>query len=383
MKNYSVEGIDYRTKKAIRIEIEDGRIVHISECDSELSSYLAPGLVDLQINGYKGIDLNQSGLSVADIDSITRMLWEQGVTTFFPTIISNSDEETESLLGTISLACSSVPEVEASIGGIHLEGPFISPEDGPRGAHSKLYIKAPDWDLFARWQEASGGRIRIITLSPEWPGSTDFIRRCTSSGVVVSIGHTAATPDQIRKAVDSGASMSTHLGNGSHLMLPRHPNYIWEQLASENLWSGIIADGFHLPDSVLKVFLKVKPEKTILVSDVTSFAGLSPGVYTGHIGGEVELSKEGRLFVKGNPQFLAGSAQTLLWCVNQLIKKDILPLKEAWNMASLKPVEFLNMASADAFQIGVPADLVIFKKDDMGIEILKTIKTGKTVFSKN
>src|SRR5665648_718673 len=141
MKNYSVEGIDYRTKKAIRIEIEDGRIVHISECDSELSSYLAPGLVDLQINGYKGIDLNQSGLSVADIDSITRMLWEQGVTTFFPTIISNSDEETESLLGTISLACSSVPEVEASIGGIHLEGPFISPEDGPR--LSLIHISEP------------------------------------------------------------------------------------------------------------------------------------------------------------------------------------------------------------------------------------------------
>jgi N-acetylglucosamine-6-phosphate deacetylase len=383
MKNYFVEGIDYRTKESIGIEIEDGFIVRISEGDSELSTYLAPGLVDLQINGYKGIDLNKSGLNVADIDSMTQMLWEQGVTTYFPTIISNGDDETALLLSTLSSACKTIPEVDASIGGIHLEGPFISPEDGPRGAHSKQYIKAPDWELFTRWQEESGGRIRIVTLSPEWPGSTDFIRQCTTSGVVVSIGHTSANPDQIRQAVDAGATLSTHLGNGSHMMLPRHPNYIWEQLASENLWSSIIADGFHLPDSVLKVFLKVKPEKTILVSDATSFAGLSPGVYSGHIGGEVELSPEGRLFVKGNPQFLAGSAQTLLWCVNQLIKKEILPLKEAWDMASVKPNEFLSPASSDAFRIGAPADIILFNKDENGIEILQTIKSGKTVFCKD
>lgn len=380
-----IKGIDYRNGEPMELEIANGRIVEVIPLSSENEKtlpFIAPGLFDLQINGYKGVDLNKSGLSVAHIDTMTRMLWEQGVTTFFPTIISNSDEDTASLLSMLSTACKTIPEVDDSIGGIHLEGPFISPEDGPRGAHSKQYIKAPDWELFARWQEASGGRIRIVTLSPEWPGSTDYIRKCTSSGVVVSIGHTAATPDQIRQAVDAGASMSTHLGNGSHLMLPRHPNYIWEQLASENLWSGIIADGFHLPDAVLKVFLKVKPKKTILVSDATSYAGLLPGVYTGHIGGEVELSREGRLFVKDNPQFLAGSAQTLLWCVNQLIKKEIIPLKEAWDMASLKPKEFLSGNSFYGFRIGAPADLVLFNTGENGIEILQTIKAGKTVFCK-
>jgi len=380
-----IKGIDYRNEEPLELEIANGRIVEVIPFSSENEKtlpFIAPGLFDLQINGYKGIDLNKSRLSVADIDTMTQMLWEQGVTTYFPTIISNSDEETASLLSMLSTACRTIPEVDASIGGIHLKGPFISPEDGPRGAHSKQYIKAPDWELFTRWQKASGGRIRIVTLSPEWPGSTYFIRKYTSSGVVVSIGHTAANPDLISQAVDAGATLSTHLGNGSHLMLPRHPNYIWEQLASENLWSSIIADGFHLPDSVLKVFLKVKPERTILISDATSYAGLSSGVYTGHIGGEVELSQEGRLFVKGNPQFLAGSAQTLLWCVNQLIKKEILPLKEAWDMASLKPMEFLYGKSFNGFQIGAPADIVLFNKDENGIKILQTIKSGKTIFRK-
>ena len=384
MKKNTVTGIDYRTNEPIVIEIENGCIASVSACEPgvEPSAYLAPGLIDLQINGYKGVDLNQLGLSVADVETMTRMLWEQGVTTYLPTIISNSDEGTESLLSMVALACKTIPEVAASIGGIHLEGPFLSPEDGPRGAHSKSYQKAPDWELFSRWQEATGGMIRIVTISPEWPGSDDFIRKCANSNVVVSIGHTAASPEQIRQAIDAGATMSTHLGNGSHLMLPRHPNYIWEQLASEKLWSGIIADGFHLPDAVLKVFLKVKPEKSILVSDATSFAGLAPGVYSSHIGGEVELSPEGRLCVKGNPKILAGSAQTILWCVNQLVNKGILPLKEAWNMASLKPKEFLQQATVDAFQIGARADLVLFSKNGNGVEILQTIKSGMAVYSK-
>jgi len=381
-----IKGIDYRNGDPLELEIANGIIVKVIPASSEnekILPFIAPGLFDLQINGYYGVDFNSSSVLISEISQLTQLLLSQGVTTYLPTIITNTNEAIIQSLKIIVSACKTYTDVDQSIAGIHLEGPFISREDGPRGAHNKAYVRPPDWDLFAHWQEVAEGRIKIVTLSPEWPGSNEFISQCVKSGVKVSIGHTAATANQIVEAVESGATLSTHLGNGSHMMLPRHPNYIWEQLASENLWSSIIADGFHLPDSVLKVFLKVKPEKTILVSDATSFAGLSPGVYSGHIGGEVELSPEGRLFVKGNPQFLAGSAQTLLWCVNQLIKKEILPMKEAWDMASVKPKEFLSPASSDAFQIGAPADLVLFHKDENGIEILQTIKSGKTVFCKD
>lgn len=384
MKENVIEGFDYGMGKPIRISMVSGLISEVGASTSDLDPtlFVAPGLVDLQINGYHGIDLNETDLKPEDILEMTRLLWQQGVTTYFPTIITNSDANIKQLLKTISQACEMFPEVDASIGGVHLEGPFISPEDGPRGAHPKLDVQAPDWNLFAGWQDASGNRVRMITLSPEWPGTEDFIRKCVAFGVNVSIGHTAANPEQIRQAVDAGAKLSTHLGNGAHHMLPRHPNYIWEQLAAESLWTTMIADGFHLPDSVLKVFLKVKPETSILISDATSFAGLAPGVYSGHIGGEVELSQEGRLFVKGSPQYLAGSAQMLLWSINHLVGKKILPLTKAWDLASLKPVSFINNRVENAFQIGSPADLVLFREAPGEIEIVQTIKSGKAVFTR-
>ena len=378
-----IEALDYRTDQPICVELKDGYICHIAECSKHLASqyYIAPGLVDLQINGFKGIDFNSAGLEIAEVTTLTHVLFERGITTYFPTIITNSDTAIESLIQAIVSACESNAKINASIGGIHLEGPFLSLEDGPRGAHPKEFIKAPDWELFSRWQKAAGGRIRIITLSPEWPESIDFIKRCTASGVMVSIGHTAASPEQIKQAIKAGALMSTHLGNASHAMLPRHSNYVWEQLASDELWATLIADGFHLPDALIKIFLKVKPDKSILVSDATSYADLPKGSYSGHIGGDVVLDQTGRLYMEHSPNMLAGSAQSLLWCVNQLVRKNISTLPEAWNMASIKPLEALFGKVTNGIEIGQPADLIVFEYINDQIKILKTIKSGEVVFS--
>ncbi|RPD95845.1 N-acetylglucosamine-6-phosphate deacetylase [Aureibaculum marinum] len=378
-----IEGLDYRTNNPISVHIDKGYINLISEChaSSEELYYIAPGLVDLQINGFNGIDFNTKGLTISEVKKVTQQLLKQGVTSYFPTVITNSDNAIESLLNIIAEACNTFPEVDDCISGIHLEGPFISLEDGPRGAHSKDFIKAPNWDLFSKWQKASGNRIKIITLSPEWPESTEFIKSCVHNNVVVSIGHTAATTKQINEAIEAGASMSTHLGNASHAMLPRHSNYVIEQLASDSLWSSLIADGFHLPDALLKVFLRAKSSKSILVSDATSYAGLLPGTYKAHIGGDVILDSNGRLFMKNSPKMLAGSAQSLLWCVNQLVNKEILSLHEAWNLASIKPTESIVGYSTNLLQNKYPADLVIFKKEGKTLNILKTIKSGRLVFS--
>lgn len=378
-----IEALDYRTGQPIRVEWDEGYLKHISKGTSfDTQVYIAPGLVDLQINGFKGIDFNATELKASDIGTLTQVLLEKGITTYFPTIITNSDEAIESLIKIIVSACESNPEINACIGGIHLEGPFLSLEDGPRGAHPKAFIKAPDWELFSKWQKMAGGRIRIITLSPEWPESIEFIKRCAASGVVVSIGHTAASPEQINQAIAAGAKMSTHLGNASHALLPRHSNYVWEQLASDDLWSTLIADGFHLPDALLKIFLRAKPNKSILVSDATSYADLPTGFYRGHIGGDVVLDSTGRLYMESSPSMLAGSAQSLLWCVNQLIRKEIVSLQDAWNMASIKPTESLYGKVTNDLEIGRPADLVVFKIMNDNIKILKTIKSGQLVFSK-
>ena len=382
MEMYSVKGILYGSRQVVEVDIADGAIVQVKKIPGrgESAYFLAPGLVDVQVNGYNGIDFNQAGLTINDVDKLTRMLWEKGVTTYCPTIITNSNENTELLLRVVSEACHTFSGVNHSMGGIHLEGPFISPEEGPRGAHPLAHVKAPDWELFERWQQIAGGRIRLVTLSPEWPGAVDFIEKCVKEGVVVSIGHTAASSQQINDAVDAGARLSTHLGNGAHLSLPRHPNYIWDQLANDNLNISVIADGFHLPDSVLRVFLRAKPEQTFLISDSTSFAGMPPGEYAAPIGGNVSLSADGRLALSHNPQLLAGSAQSLLDCVNTLKNKKITSLQQAWDMASCKPMACLNSGVRYGINEGSPADLVLFESRKNELLVKETIKNGQVVF---
>lgn len=376
-------GRDYRTGVPIEVTIAEGRIADIRLLKAEPREqlpWIGPGLVDLQVNGYAGRDFNQAPLAKETVSELTRELWKEGVTTYYPTIITNSEDRISQILGAIAEACREDSLAGRCIGGIHLEGPFLSSEDGPRGAHSKSYITAPNWAMFQRWQEAAEGRIAFVTMSPEWPEGDSFIERCTASGVTVSIGHTNASPEQIRSAIAAGAKVSTHLGNAAHLMLPRHPNYIWEQLASDELWACMIADGFHLPESVLKVFIRVKGDKAILVSDAVFLSGLEPGRYTTHIGGEVVLAPNGKLHLAENPNLLAGSAQMLLWGIQHLVKTGLSSLADAWDMASIRPSFLMGLPTAKGLQQNAPADLVLFaNNDDRSLHILSTYKEGKLV----
>lgn len=380
-KDRVVEGIHFRTGERVALCIRDGRVAEIRPAKAEkgeLALRIAPGLVDLQINGYGSMDFNTPPIDERLVQGVTQAMWREGVTTYLPTVITNSDEALESAIRTIAEARSEDTLLGRTVAGIHLEGPFVSPEDGPRGAHNKAHVKAPDWSLFQRWQDTAEGSIKLITLSPEWPRATDFITRCVESGVTVSIGHTAATPEQIREAVTAGAQMSTHLGNGAHPMLPRHPNYIWEQLAQDELWASVIADGYHLPESVLKVVFRVKGRKAMLVSDVVAFSGMEPGEYETHVGGKVVLTEEGKLHLADNPQLLAGSVQTLRQSVEHLVRSNLSSLPEAWEMASIRPASFMSLPSKNGMRSETPADLVVFGTKD-GIEVLQTYKDGHLV----
>ena len=377
-----IYGRDYRSGKPVKVAFADGIIHSIEETtDDKASGYLiAPGLTDLQVNGYAGYDLNTDPLLPETVRDIAVKLWSEGVTSFFPTVITNSPENIMRSVKAVVNACRLFPEAAGAVGGIHLEGPFISPEDGARGAHPAEHVRPPDWELFYEWQEACSGMIRIVTLSPEWPGASDFIRKASDTGLIVAIGHTAATPEQIREAVGAGATLSTHLGNASHQMLPRHRNYIWEQLAADELYATMISDGFHLPDALMKVFLRMKPERLILVSDATSLTGMPPGDYNTHIGGEVTLTVAGKLHMKGHPDVLAGSGKSLLHCVETLATKGLATLAEARDMAGRIPYRMTGLPGESLLARGGVADLVLLSELNDGLRVVRTIKAGETVF---
>ena len=347
--------------------------------DTDNLPFAGPGLIDLQINGVNGIDFNDISLSEQGLLYAAEYLLSKGITTFFPTVITNSAGNILKILAVIDKACNNQPILHQCIGGIHLEGPFISLSDGYRGAHNKKYVTAPDWSLFSDFQKASGNRIKIISLSPEWENSVDFIRKCHSTGMIVGIAHSRADSHQIEAAVNAGASLSTHLGNSVPLMLPRHPNIIWDQLAEDSLYASIVADGYHLPDSFIRVVLKTKREKAILVSDTTYFSGMQPGVYKSHIGNEVVLEEGGRLSMKGHNGLLAGAARLLTNNVEYMIGNKLAGLSTAWYMASAGPALLIGYKKLNLDPDNY-RDMVVFNVINGRIVISRVIKQGVTVW---
>jgi N-acetylglucosamine-6-phosphate deacetylase len=263
-----------------------------------------------------------------------------------------------------------------------VEGPHISPDDGPRGAHPQRWVRPPDFDEFRRWQDAADHRIRIVTLAPEWPGAPRYIEQVVEAGVVASIGHTAAEAHHIQDAVRAGATLSTHLGNGAHAVMRRHPNYIWEQLAEDRLMAGFIVDGIHLPASFLKVALRAKgPERAVLVTDAAMPATCAPGRYW--LGEqEVELTADNRVVLAGG-QRLAGSALRMHRGVENLMRLGGLELAGAVALATVNAARAGRVPGRQAGLVsGDRADFVVFDFDpDRGsIEVKATWVDGTRVY---
>jgi N-acetylglucosamine-6-phosphate deacetylase len=300
-----------------------------------------------------------------------------GITRLCPTLITASFEALAAGVAAIRQACESAPWADKMVAGIHLEGPSISSEDGPRGAHPLNQVRPADWQEFSRLQEISGHRIRLVTLAPETGNAIEFIRQAVASGVTISIGHTAATPEQVTAAIDAGATLSTHLGNGAHGMIRRHPNYIWEQLGDKRLFACIITDGHHLPASVIRSIVRAKSTlHTIITCDSAGLAGCPPGRYQIE-SGEVEILPEGKIVVAANPQYLAGSAQLTDACVAHAIQAAGLSLHDAWNMASRNTARALKVEEHRLAR-GSQADLTLFDWNGPGdnICVRATIAAG-------
>lgn len=298
-----------------------------------------PGLVDLQVNGFAGVDFNSPDVRPDQIAGAIPALRMTGVTRFLPTIITGSLEH----FARCARAIASVDD--AAIAGIHQEGPYISSTDGPRGAHPRAHAMAASIDDFERRQEAASGRIVLVTLAPEAAGAIALIEHLAASGVRVAIGHSEAAPETIRSAISAGATMSTHLGNGCAAVLPRHPNLIWEQLAADELHASLIVDGHHLPPAMVKTAVRAKsPARTILVTDAIAAATCPPGPYRlGEV--DVVVGPDRRVSLAGTP-YLAGSALTLDDAVGNTVRCTGLPLDEVLPMASTVPAAYLGIATA-------------------------------------
>ena len=363
-------GIDIYSQKAEEITIEKGKIIAINEIKSQKGlPYLSKTFLDMQVNGYKGIDYSGQDLDADGIAKLVEALSETGTCRHVPTIITNSRERITNNLKIIADTVRNNEMTRNAIPGIHVEGPFISSEDGPRGAHDPQFVRNPDTKEFDEWLDASDGLLKIVTIAPEKEGAIDFIKYAVNHNVTVSIGHCAPDAKDIKKALDAGATLSTHLGNGSHAILPRLRNYIWQQLAEDGLCAGIISDGFHLPDSVLKTFWRTKgKDRLILVSDVALLGGKEPGIFKwGNI--DVEVFPDGHLGLPGTA-LLAGAGHLLDRDIPVFMKATGAGLKEAIGLVTTNPEKMLKLEpSTTGFHVGDIADIVSFTYDDLKLNM--------------
>ncbi len=377
-------GIDVTS--GAQIALQFGRTIELVDPlirPVEDARWVAPGFIDLQVNGFAGVDYNSPTAPQEEIARSVRVLFSTGVTRFFPTVITGPPDAMSGALRNLARAKASLAE-GAAIEAFHVEGPHISPEDGPRGAHPEQWVRPPDLEEYRRWQDAAEGNVRLVTLSPEWPGAPAYIEELVRDGVVVSIGHTKATTEQIAEAVRAGATMSTHLGNGAHSMIRRHPNYIWDQLAEDRLAAGFIADGIHLPASFLKAAIRAKGiERSVLVTDAVMPAGCPPGRF--RIGDlDIEHHPEGRVTLAGQDR-LAGSALRMDRGVEFLIKLAGLSLPEAITMATRNPARVGRIAGRQrGLTSGDRADLIEFDfdQDTVTLTVRRTWMNGELVFER-
>ena len=335
------------------------------------------GFLDIQVNGYSAVDFNRPEITGDDLTRATQAMWRSGVTQFLPVVITAPVPTMLRTLAAIARAREQAPLLRRAIPGIHLEGPFLAPEDGPRGAHPAAAIRDPDWDLFRQFQDAAGGLIRFVTIAPERPGAIGLIWQLRRAGIVVGIAHTDATEADIDQAVAAGAQVSCHLGNGAHAMLPRHRNYIQKQLATDALMASLIADGHHLPSYMVKNIVRCKGvDRVILITDAMAAAAAPPGEY--RLGTVLaEVGPDGYVRLPGTP-YLAGSALTMERAIENAARFAGLALEDALRLANRHPRKLFPDPAASIAPDG-RADLVVLREGPP-LTVLATVVNGEVVY---
>ena len=343
-------------------------------------AFVIPGLVDIQVNGALGWSFQAQHQE--HFDAIVAYHLSAGTTTFLPTLITADETTLTASLSVLAAYCAASPA--ATLPGVHLEGPFLSPEKA--GAHDPAALRLPDGALLARLLAATNGQIRIVTLAPELPGALELIRNLKSQGIVVSAGHSAATYAQMQAAVDAGLSFVTHAGNASDWphRAPRpegfwgsEPGLVGTLLADDRLSGSVILDGFHFHPALVAPLVRLKaPHGLVITSDASTVAGCPPGEYSGggliatvHAAGYATSGRDGR--------WLAGSTITLLEAVRRGVSLAGLSLHTAVGLASAVPAQHLGLSAAKGhLGVGADADCLVLNAD---LSLRAVIAQGRVV----
>jgi N-acetylglucosamine-6-phosphate deacetylase len=372
-------GINVATGEPVEVVFDEVlrevRAADISAIDESI--WIAPAFIDIQVNGFAGVDFNNPAASLDDISRALEMILSTGTTRCLPTVITGGPDEMLACLANLRRAQQQLPRGKA-IAGFHVEGPYIGAEDGPRGAHPLRWVRPPSLDEYRRWQHATDGNIRLVTLSPHWPDAPAWISAVAKDGVAVSIGHTGANAEQIAAATDAGATLSTHLGNGAHAVMRRHPNYLWDQLAEDRLSASFIVDGIHLGQAFLRTALRAKTvQRAVLVTDASAPAGNPPGRY--RLGEQdADLTPDGKVVLSGTDR-LAGSALKMNQGVANMVKLGGISLRDAVQTATTNPARIIHLEGRmQGLHPGERGDVILFRMNG-AVDVIAAYLEGERV----
>ena len=360
MEHGEIRARHYQTRDAIKVKWENGIITEIETiADPALEdTWLAPGLLDLQVNGFGGIDFQQDNLTADDLLSATLQLREAGCTRFLLTLITDEWPKLTARLRHLKSLRAQSDELQSVIAGWHIEGPFLSSEPGFHGAHNPSLMADPTPEHIRELRDITGSDPLLLTLAPERAGAIEAIALATSLGIKISLGHTNASAEILRVAVESGATAFTHLGNACPRELDRHDNILWRVLDTPGLTVSLIPDRIHVSDTFFRLVHRVlKPEAIYYTTDAMAAAGAGPGRYK--LGAlEVEVGEDQIVRQPGQANF-AGSALRPSEGVSRAAKMLRGDWQDAWIKFSDTPAKLMGLPHG--IQIGQKADFLAFE----------------------
>lgn len=328
--------------------------------------YVAPGFIDLQVNGGFGVEVGEDPDAIR---TLAARLPETGVTAFLPTIITSPPEWYPKAIAAFESA-RDIPGARPL--GLHLEGPFLSPQR--HGAHRRDIIEAADSRLLDDWLE--GDAVRLVTLAPERPDAPALIEKLRKRDLLISLGHTNATYEQFAAGIDAGARMATHLYNAMSPFGHREPGAIGAALTDNRVTVGLIADGVHSYPASLQLAVRAKGmDRIALVTDMMAAAGMPPGTYA--LGGQAIIADSASARLADGT--LAGSLLTMDRAVSNMVQWTDATISDALRMASEIPARLLRLERMGRIRVGNEADLVLL---DANLHVHTTIIRGEVVYER-
>lgn len=344
MNSGSVIARHYRTNEPVEISWAGDKITGINGTSAPVpaNQWLAPLLIDVQVNGYAGVDFQADDLTEADLLRAVRGLRKDGCGRMLLTLITDEWGRLLARLRHIKQLRDKNAELKAAIVGWHIEGPFLSPEPGFKGAHNAAVMCDPTRQHIDELLAVTLTDPVLLTLASEREGAIEVIRYAAQKGIKVSLGHTNASADSIRTAITAGAVGFTHLGNGCPRALDRHDNIVWRVLDQKALTVGIIPDRIHVSPAPFRLFHRtLGGDKIYFTTDAMAAAGSAPGLY--RIGGvEVEVGADQVVRLPGQPNF-AGSALKPIEGVQRAAEMLGCPWQAVWDSFSIVPAEMMGL----------------------------------------